>query len=97
MHAGAAVDVRRVLAREHRDPHRRHASARVDRPPDGEDRAMARPPQDDDDWVGTPPAGARDGDRARPDFWRSQRPPALVPGLIGLAVIVVVLVVLLLG
>jgi hypothetical protein len=58
---------------------------------------MARAPQDDDDWVGTPPEGHVTRDRARPDFWRSQRPPALVPGLIGLVVIVVVVLVLLLG
>jgi hypothetical protein len=52
---------------------------------------------DDDDWVGTPPEGHVTRDRAKPDFWRTQRPPALVPGLIGLAVIVVVVLVLLLG
>jgi hypothetical protein len=50
---------------------------------------------DDDDWVGTPPEGHVTRDRARPDFWRTQRPPILVPGLIGLVIVVVVLVVLL--
>jgi hypothetical protein len=52
---------------------------------------------DDDDWVGTPPEGRYTRDRADPGFWRRQRPPALVPGLIGLAVVLVVVLVLLLG
>jgi len=55
---------------------------------------MTRAP-DDDDWVGTPPEGHVTRDRARPDYWRKQRPPALVPGLIGLAVLAVVLILLL--
>ena len=30
---------------------------------------------DDDDWVGEPPEGHYSRDRAKPDFWRLQRPP----------------------
>jgi hypothetical protein len=50
---------------------------------------------DDDDWVGTPPEGRYSRDRADPGFWRRQRPPMLVAGLIGLAAIIAVLIVLL--
>jgi hypothetical protein len=53
-------------------------------------------PWDDDDWVGTPPEGRYTRDRARPDFWRRQRPLASVAagGVALLLVIVVILVVL---
>jgi hypothetical protein len=51
--------------------------------------------RDDDDWVGTPPEGRYSRDRADPGFWRRQRPPAIVAGLIGLAAIIAVLIVLL--
>ena len=44
--------------------------------------------QDDDDWVGTPPEGHYTRDRAKPEFWRSQRPPALIAGLIGIVVLI---------
>ena len=51
---------------------------------------------DDDDWVGTPPEGHYSRDRAKPEFWRNQR-PILVAG-VGLVVVLVILaVVLLLG
>ena len=50
-------------------------------------------PFDDDDWVGTPPEGRYSRDRARPDFWRDQR-PLLVAGT-GLMVVVILLVVVL--
>ncbi|HSD80057.1 MAG TPA: hypothetical protein VLB47_05330 [Solirubrobacteraceae bacterium] len=56
---------------------------------------MARSGDDDDDWVGTPPEGRYTRDRADPAFWRRQRPPAIVAGLIGLVVLVVVVVLLL--
>ena len=49
----------------------------------------------DDDWVGTPPEGHHSRDRARPDFWARQRPPAIVAAAIALAVVVAVLVALL--
>lgn len=52
-------------------------------------------PADDDDWVGTPPEGRHSRDRARPDFWRSQRPPALAAAAIGIVVLVLLLVLLL--
>ena len=50
---------------------------------------------DDDDWVGTPPEGHYTRDRAKPEFWRSQRPPALIAGLIGIVVLILIVVILL--
>jgi hypothetical protein len=50
---------------------------------------------DDDDWVGEPPEGRHTRDRAKPEFWLTQRPSGIVAGLIGLAVIILVVVVLL--
>lgn len=32
------------------------------------------PWDDDDDWVGTPPEGRYTRDRAKPEFWLTQRP-----------------------
>jgi hypothetical protein len=49
---------------------------------------------DDDDWVGEPPEGRYTRDRAKPDFWRTQRPVQFASA--ALIVIVVVVVVLLL-
>ena len=49
---------------------------------------------DDDDWVGTPPEGRYSRDRAKPEFWRSQWPPAAGGALILLIIIVVVAVLL---
>jgi hypothetical protein len=51
--------------------------------------------QDDDDWVGTPPEGRYTRDRAKPEFWRDQRPPALIAGLIGIVVLILIVVILL--
>jgi hypothetical protein len=51
---------------------------------------MAR--DDDDDWVGEPPEGHHSADRARPEFWRLQRPPEVIAVAFVLAVIVLVLV-----
>ncbi len=57
---------------------------------------MPRPPApDDDDWVGTPPEGRHSADRARPDFWRRQRPPMIGAAAIALAVVVALVIVLL--
>jgi hypothetical protein len=50
---------------------------------------------DDDDWVGTPPEGRHTRDRARPDFWARQRPPALVAAAIALLIVIAVIVALL--
>jgi hypothetical protein len=50
---------------------------------------------DDEDWVGEPPEGRHDAARARPDFWRLQRPPEILAAVLLLALIVVVVVVLL--
>ncbi len=50
---------------------------------------------DDDDWVGEPPEGRHSADRARPEFWRTQRPPEVIAGAVLLALIVLVLVLLL--
>jgi hypothetical protein len=52
-------------------------------------------PDDDDDWVGEPPEGRYSADRARPEFWRLQRPPEVIAAGFVLAVIVLVLVVVL--
>lgn len=49
---------------------------------------------DDDDWVGTPPEGRYSRDRAKPEFWRSQWPPAAGGALLLLIIIVVVAVLL---
>ena len=48
--------------------------------------------RDDDDWVGTPPEGHYTRDRAKPEFWQSQR-PLLVTGvglIVALAILAVV-------
>jgi hypothetical protein len=45
---------------------------------------------DDDDWVGTPPEGRYTSDRAKPDFWRGQKPVIAGGGLLLLIVIVLV-------
>ena len=51
---------------------------------------------DDDDWVGTPPEGHYTRDRAKPEFWRTQR-PLLIAGSGLLIAVVVLLIVLLLS
>jgi hypothetical protein len=50
---------------------------------------------DDEDWVGEPPEGRVTRDRAKPDFWRTQRPPQVLAGGLLLVVIVIVLVLVL--
>jgi hypothetical protein len=50
------------------------------------------PPFDDDDWVGTPPEGHYTRDRARPEFWRHQK-PLMVSGGILVAIVIVLLIV----
>lgn len=50
---------------------------------------------DDDDWVGTPPEGRYTRDRAKPDFWRTQRPLIAGGGLLMLVVVVVIVIALL--
>ena len=50
---------------------------------------------DDDDWVGEPPEGRHTRDRAKPEFWRNQRPLALAGGFLVLLLAVVVLVLIL--
>jgi hypothetical protein len=62
--------------------------------PIGDTCPMAR--DDDDDWTGTPPEGRHTRDRAKPEFWASQRP--LVPAGVGVVlVLLVVLLIVLLG
>jgi hypothetical protein len=51
--------------------------------------------QDDDDWVGTPPEGRYTRDRAKPEFWLTQK-PMLITGT-GLIVAIVILVIVLLS
>jgi hypothetical protein len=48
-------------------------------------------PDDDDDWVGTPPEGRYTRDRAKPEFWWRQKP--IVPAFVGIFVVVVVIVI----
>jgi hypothetical protein len=49
---------------------------------------------DDDDWTGTPPEGRHSRDRAKPDFWRRQRPVVVTAFWVGLAALVVVVLIL---
>jgi hypothetical protein len=51
--------------------------------------------KDDDDWVGEPPEGHYTRDRAKPDFWRTQRPPQLIAAAVLVGIVVLVLVLLL--
>jgi hypothetical protein len=51
--------------------------------------------EDDDDWVGEPPEGRYTRDRAKPEFWRTQRPPEVIAAAFVLVVIVLVLVLIL--
>ena len=46
---------------------------------------------DDDDWVGTPPEGHYTRDRAKPEFWRGQRP--IVPAAVGIVVVIVIVLI----
>jgi len=50
---------------------------------------------DEDDWVGTPPEGRISGDRARPDFWRSQWQASVAGGVLVLVIIILIVVLLL--
>ena len=86
--AGAGRPRRLPVLQRHPRQHRR-APDRQRR------RGRARMSQDDDDWVGTPPEGRYTRDRAKPEFWRSQRPPALIAGLIGIVVLILIVVILL--
>ena len=53
------------------------------------------PVRDEDDWVGEPPEGRYTRDRAKPEFWRLQRPPEIIAVAFVLAIVVLVLVLLL--
>jgi hypothetical protein len=50
---------------------------------------------DDEDWVGEPPEGHYSRDRAKPEFWRTQRPPEVIAAAFVVVVIVLVLVLIL--
>ncbi len=50
------------------------------------------PWDDDDDWVGTPPEGRYTRDRAKPEFWRHQRPLSIAAA--GLTLVIVILLVI---
>ena len=50
---------------------------------------------DDDDWVGTPPEGRYTRDRAKPEFWLSQRPVSFVAAGIAVGLVVAAIVALL--
>jgi hypothetical protein len=51
-------------------------------------------PDDDDDWVGTPPEGHYTRDRAKPEFWRAQK-PLMITGA-GLVIVLAILALVLL-
>ena len=53
------------------------------------------PWDDDDDWVGEPPEGRHTRDRAKPEFWKTQRPPGTLVGAFVLVIIVLIVVLLL--
>ena len=53
---------------------------------------MTRRFEDDDDWVGTPPEGRHSRDRAKPEFWLTQKPVVPAAGFLVLLLIVVVLI-----
>jgi hypothetical protein len=53
------------------------------------------PWDDEDDWVGEPPEGHYTRDRAKPEFWLTQRPPQVIAAAVLLGVIVLVLVLVL--
>ena len=47
---------------------------------------------DDDDWVGTPPEGRHSRDRAKPEFWRDQKPLIAGGGVLLLIVVVLLII-----
>lgn len=53
------------------------------------------PWDDDNDWVGEPPEGRYTRDRAKPEFWRTQRAPQVIGAAVLVGLIVLVLVLLL--
>ena len=53
------------------------------------------PWDEEDDWVGEPPEGRYTRDRAKPEFWLTQRPPQIIAAAFVIAVIVLVIVLLL--
>jgi hypothetical protein len=50
------------------------------------------PVDDDDDWVGEPPEGHYTRDRAKPEFWKHQRPLAWSGAMLGIVILVLVVV-----
>lgn len=50
---------------------------------------------DDDDWVGEPPEGRHTRDRAKPEFWLTQRPPEVIAVAVAIAIGVLIVVLLL--
>lgn len=50
------------------------------------------PYDDEEDWVGTPPEGRYTRDRAKPQFWLTQRPVAVAGA--GLLVVIIVVVII---
>jgi hypothetical protein len=47
---------------------------------------------DDDDWTGTPPEGHHTRDRAKPEFWRDQKPLLLGGGVLMVLVVVLLII-----
>ena len=50
--------------------------------------------RDDDDWTGEPPEGRHSRERAKPEFWRNQRPYLYATALLGFMFLVVALIAL---
>jgi ABC-type lipoprotein release transport system permease subunit len=48
--------------------------------------------QDDDDWVGEPPEGRHNRERARPEFWRSNVPLSITGIGLGVALLILLIV-----
>jgi hypothetical protein len=50
---------------------------------------------DEDDWVGEPPEGFHTRDRAKPGFWREQKPLSITAAGIGIALLILLIAILL--
>jgi hypothetical protein len=49
---------------------------------------------DDEDWVGEPPEGRYTRDRAKPEYWRTVRLPAIAGGGVAIALLILLIVLL---
>lgn len=49
-------------------------------------------PRDEDDWVGEPPEGRYNRDRAKPEFWRANVPLSITGIGLGIALLILLIV-----